>query len=175
MALSAAERKRRQLEREREAQRLADDSTYRHLRTPFFEHLNENPNLSSIELSFELMGLEFPEFEDDTGPEAHASETAMGPPDEDGNTCFAGSRNSIGRAETMVDNLLDAASEMASIINRFKKDELNARLAEIEASNLADPAARKQAMQDIAHIHAVLSDLDRNTRVSVPKWRVKGV
>ncbi|SDY95098.1 hypothetical protein SAMN05444340_1435 [Citreimonas salinaria] len=96
-------------------------------------------------------------------------------PDADHNEIFQGSRGSIGRAENMVDNLLDAAVDLASIVNRFKKDELQARLDEIENSDLADAESRKAAMDKVAHISAVLADLEKNVRWTLPKWRVKGI
>ncbi|WP_306043411.1 hypothetical protein [Mameliella sp. MMSF_3552] len=114
-----------------------------------------------------------PVFEDDRGPEAFAFEEAMGDGDRD--EMFQGARGSIGRAENMIDNLLFAAVELALVVNRFKKEELQARLREIENADLADPAARKAALADVAHISAVLAELDKNVRWTLPKWRVKGV
>jgi len=91
MALTAKERKQKQLEREHEQLRKLPDSTYEFLDTPFYPFTEESPNWSNIDLLFDLMGLEPPMFEDDRGPEAFASDVCFST-DEDREDTFRGVR-----------------------------------------------------------------------------------
>ena len=170
MALSAAERKRRQVERERLAMQRRPDSTYEYLSKPFYSYLDEDPNWSSVTLSFDLMGIEAPAFLDDSGPESFVINDALG---DDEGTGFESFERSIGRAEVMVDLLLDAAVELSGIINRFKTDELKRYLSEIEQSDLSDQAAKALAMKEAVHIAAIQKELEKNVRRTFPQWKVK--
>ncbi|MCB2080821.1 MAG: hypothetical protein KDE55_24365 [Novosphingobium sp.] len=76
MALTPAEKKRAQLERERKAQLSEEDSTYAYLKRPFHDHAVTHANWSGVQLAFGLMGMDLPEMEDDRGPEAFADEDA---------------------------------------------------------------------------------------------------
>ena len=131
MALTAKERKQKQLAREQEELRKLPDSTYDFLETPFYVAAEDNPNWSNVSLSFELMGLEPPEFEDDRGPADFAHEHCFAT-DEDRADAFEGYCGSIGRAEAMVDFLLDASIELASVINTYKKQALRDHRQQIE-------------------------------------------
>ncbi|MHA6324556.1 hypothetical protein [Roseivivax sp. CAU 1753] len=174
MALSAKERKQKQLKREREELRLLDDSTYPYLATPFYERLESDPNWSDVTLVLELAGFEPPGFEDDRGPEAYVNSDALSPDDDPADT-FPGSKGSIGRAEVMVDCLLNAAQQLAEIINRYKVDELDARKRELENSDLTDPDDRKSAFEKVAQIIKIQDELAKNVRRTLPIWKVKGL
>lgn len=174
MALTAKERKQKQLEREQEQLRVQPDSTYEFLDTPFHQFVEESPNWSSIDLLFDLMGLEPPTFEDDRGPDAFAADDCFST-DEDRNDTFRGYAGSIGRAELMVDFLQDAAIELASEINRYKKRALKARRAEIEAADLSDPEKRREALDAITRISRIEEVLDKNVRRTLTQWKVKGI
>lgn len=174
MALSAAERKRRQLEREDLARRRRPDSTYEYLSTPFYKHISDDgADWSAVALPFELMGVEPPEFTDDRGPTEAASPDALPPPGDDGENGFEGFEGSIGRAEAMVGSLITAAVELSGIINRFKRDELNKYLSELETRDLSDQAARAQALKDAVRIAAIKDELSKNVRWTFPQWKVK--
>lgn len=173
MALSAAERKRRQLEREDLARRRRPDSTYEFISTPFYKHLEDNATWDAVNLSFELMGVEPPEFIDDRGPTEAASPDALPAPGGDGENGFEGFEGSLGRAEAMVGSLITAAVELSGIINRFKRDELNKYLDELETRDLSDQAARAQALKDAVRIAAIQDELSKNVRWTFPQWKVK--
>lgn len=143
------------------------------MKKPFHQHLQDDPNWSSFALQLELMGLEPPEFSDDRGPEHFANEGALSP-DEDPKDAFPGAEGSIGRAEVMVDMLLDAALELAQIVNRYKLDELQRRRREIEAEDLAEPEERKRALESVTAIARIEEELGKNVRRSFPVWKVKG-
>jgi hypothetical protein len=170
MALSAAERKRNQVERERLAIQQRPDSTYEYLSTPFHSYHDEDPNWSSVTLCFELMGIEAPEFLDDRGPESFVINEALG---DDEDTGFEGAERSIGRAEVMVDLLLDAAIELSGIINTFKTKELKKYLSDIEQRDLSDQAAKALALKEAVHIAAIQEELAKNVRRTFSQWKVK--
>lgn len=172
MALSAKERKQAQLERERQALTRKMDATYPHLKTPFFKHLEKDGNWSSVELCFDLLGIDPPVFDDDRGPEDFASDACFST-DEDRVEAFQSSENSIGRAEVMVDMLLDAAMELSHIINRYKQDELRKRRDELEKSDLSEPNRRGEALEAAAQIAKLQDELQKNVRRTFPVWRVK--
>lgn len=174
MALTAKERKQRQLERERAALRQLEDSTYPHLHMPFFEWLATNPNWSSVTLELELAGFEPPAFEDDLGPEAYVLEGAIST-EEDLKEAFPGAKGSVGRAEEMVDRLLNSAVELAALINRYKEAELSARRKEIEDADLSAPEVRKKALGTIAQITRIEAELKKNVRRTLPQWKIRGV
>ncbi|GGB30177.1 hypothetical protein [Allosediminivita pacifica] len=173
MSMSANERKRRQLERERQEQHLLEDSTYPYLKTPFYQYQEVHPTGFDASLNFGLMGLDFPLFIDDSGPEQHVSEDID--PGENPDELFGGFKGSIGRAENMIDQLLFAAQELADFVNEYKKDELTRRLAELEDSDLTDKDSRKAALEQAAHISELLKELDKQVRWSFRKWKIKGL
>ncbi len=174
MALSAKERKQQQLKREQKQLRLLPDSSYEYLRVPFHVHLETDSNWSSVTLPLEMAGIEPPEFEDDRGPEAYAFEECFAT-DEDRDEAFGGAAKSIGRAEVMIGLLMDAATELALIVNKYKRTELERRLKEIEAADLSDPEERKAALEQVVHIEKIKGALSKNVRRSLPQWEAKGV
>ena len=83
-------------------------------------------------------------------------------------------RGAIGFAERAVGVFLDAAVELASQINAYKIDQFNARIAELEASDLSGPEARKQALADIVTLTKYRDQLSKQVRWTLPQWKVKG-
>lgn len=171
MAMSAKERKQKQLENERRELARQMDATYPYLKTPFFEFL-EDSDWSDVELCFELIGVEPPMFEDDRGP-ADVANDACFSTEEDRVEAFKSSEKSIGRAEVMVDMLLDAAQELSAMINKFKLRELQKRREELEQSDWSDPEQRSKALADAAEISRLQDELQKNVRRTFQTWRVK--
>jgi hypothetical protein len=174
MALSPAEKQKAYRERQKKEQQSIEDSSYRYLKTPFYECAEEDPNWSSVTLAFEMLGMEPPEFADDRGPEAFAFDHCFST-DAQKQEVFAAHPGSIGRADAMVGILLDAASELADIVQKFKLRELDARLREIEKMDLSDADARKRALDEVAHIEKIKDALGKKTRRPLPQWEAKGV
>jgi hypothetical protein len=172
MALSAKERKQKQLEREQKALRTSKERTYPYLSTPFYKHLENNDNWSSVTLCFDLMGIEPPQLLDDRGPAEFADDACFST-DEDRDEAFQSSEKSIGRAEVMVDLLFDAGMELALIINNFKKAELQRRRAELEEVDMSNPDKRNEALETAANTAKLLEELQKNVRRTIPQWRVK--
>jgi hypothetical protein len=174
MALSAKERKQKQLAREQEELRVMPDSTYEFLQMPFHAYLEDDANWSNVTLSFDLMGIEAPSFEDDRGPAEFPVEGCFGT-DEERDDAFEGLSGSIGRAEVMVDLLMEAAIEMAKVIQTYKRKAIAEQRRKIEVANLSDPEIRRQAMETIARLARIEDALDKNVRRTIPQWKVKGI
>ncbi|TPL75961.1 hypothetical protein [Mesorhizobium sp. B2-3-15] len=174
MAKSAAERKRNQIERQREQERLLPDSTYSFLREPFYawlERTGAGGDWGSAMQHLDMAALPEPDFVDDRGPYSRRGEF-----ERDSNyDPYEGFEGSIGRAESMVDNLIAAAAGMAMVINRYKQEELQKRISEIERSDLSDPEVRKKALADIVRLKTMMDRLqDKMIRVSIYQWKIKG-
>lgn len=170
MALSNAEKVRRYRERQKEKEKVASLTLDDVFRAPFYKFFQDSPNRSNVDLPLELVGINPPDFEDDRGPEAFAFKDATAGLDDP----FDGAAGSKGRAEIMVGCLIDAAVELAEIINAYKRREIEARLAEIEASDLSEPGSKKAALQDAARLTKMLDQLDKQVRWTFPQWKVTG-
>lgn len=169
MALSNAERQRRHYERRKAAARAkseAAEMTRPFLRQPFFAFLHFDSNWSDAEIALRMAGIEPPEFDDDTGPDF--------PSDLDGLELPTHLTDSIGRAELTVECLLDAATTLAGIINRYKRKELNDMLQDLEQTELHDPFIRSKTEADSFRIRKILDRLDKQVRWTLPEWKVKG-
>ena len=68
--------------------------------------------------------------------------------------------------------LLNAAADLAGWVSDYKKSEIKARIAEIEAEELPDPEARRAAFARVAELNRLLEELDRTIRWSMPQWKV---
>jgi len=172
MALSNAEKVRRYRERQKAAQRTASDLTHPHIAAPFYLAAQVDPNWSDVELAFDLMGIEPPTFEDDGGPHSSGS---GGLDDEEAYENVPA--NSLGRAEVMVGSLLDAATALSLIINRFKLAEIEKA---IEASTSAedkldrdDVAGLKAAWAETERLKALRTELRKQVRRLFPAIHVK--
>jgi hypothetical protein len=167
MALTPAEKQRRYRERKKAEQKLAGDMTRPFLKEPFFVAAAKDPNWAGVEANLDLAGFELPTFQDDSGPKSFT-----GTFDEDGT--YDNYSGSIGRAEIMLGGLLDTVTELAGIINRYKRKEIADRIHEIETADLSDPEKRIQALADIVRLKKMLDQLDRQVRWGFPQWEVKG-
>ena len=174
MALTPTEKQRRYRANLKQKLKAAPESTHRFLKQPFFEYLEHDGNWIEVEFSFDMMGVEPPVFDNDSGPKSisgSVEETALG----FDHSPFDNHAGSIGRAEVMVGCLLDAAGELANIINSYKTEQINARIAELDQADLTKPAARKEALADIVRLTKIRERLTKRVRFSIPEWKVKGV
>lgn len=83
-------------------------------------------------------------------------------------------RGALGRAERMVGFFLDAASDLADHINDYKLKEIDSRIAELEAADLSDPDARKQALAESVRLTKYRDQLQKKVRWTLSQWKVKG-
>jgi len=168
MGMTEAEKKRAQRARKRAEHRASADSSYPFLDEPFSKFLEHEGNYSNVELALELAGLEPPVIEDERDPEAFAFEEAIAGVENP----FPGAKGAVGRAEVIIDCLLDAASELAGIVNKYKRQEIEARLKELESSDETDTAA---AIAKAIVLNKILEGLDKNVRRTLPQWKVTDV
>lgn len=181
MALSNAEKVRRYRERQKEQEKIASLTLDNVFALPFFEFWQDGSYQSDLENALGLAGLVAPVIEDDQPPEAfvlpHIIE-GLGRWVEDdpfGRLEHATSQQgSLPRAEVMLDQYLDAARVLADALNAYKRQEIKARLAEIEASDLSEPDAKKAALQQAARLQKMLDQLDKQVRHTFPQWKVTG-
>lgn len=170
MAMTPAEKQKAYRERKKAEEQSLGDATYSVLKEPFFSWLERTEaygDWSAAEAELNLAALEMPPFEDDGGP--RPSDDAFG---DDIAEYYRGYSGSIGRAEAMVDQLIGAASCIAAAINNYKREEIEARLSEVEASTKMDKA---EAMQEAVRLTKMLDQLKKQARRSFPQWKVAGV
>ena len=168
MAKTPAERQRDYMLRKDEKEKQASLTLAGVFKKPFFETLPEDfSDSSDFADNFDFVGIVTPEFADDRGIEffTHYS------PDSD---FIERGMGSLGRAETMVSGLIEAAAALAVEVNSYKRAEIKARIAEIEASDLTDPAKRKAALQDATRLNKMLDQLDKQVRWTFRQWKVTG-
>ena len=168
MAKSNAERLREFKARKKEQEKVASLTLDDVFKRPFFETLPEDFHVSSdFEDPLAFAGIPVPEFKDDRGLEAftHYGDTA---------DFIAPNRGSLGRAEVMITALVEAAVALAEEVNHYKRQEVNARLAEIEAADLSAPEVKKAALQEAARLNKMLDQLDKQVRWTFPQWKVTG-
>lgn len=172
MALTPAEKQRRYRERQKLAQKAAPDLTANFLRTPFFEYVDGREEWG---MYFDMMGVEPPSFDDDSGPKSAWGEVEAGGVETGEDPYDAFSKDSLGRAESMVSLLLDAATALAHTINGYKLSEIDARIAELERADLSDPNAKAKALRDIVTLQGLKARLEGKTfRRSFAEISVKG-
>lgn len=173
MALSANERKQRQLARDEATRRRMPDSTYPFLTQPFHEWLEVDGNWDEVEAPLRLCGIQPPQFDDDSGPAEHSIHE-ISDREEHADT-FAAFERSIGRAELMAELLIGAGESLARMVNRFKKEELDQRLVALGAEDFANADRRRAALAEVAQITRLQEELQKNIRRTLPQWMVKGV
>ena len=179
MALSNAEKVRRYRERQkaRRQEELKQPTPPSGLfKIPFFEFFPVDDQVGSQYCqSLELAGVSPPLFEDDSGPEVTTLDDLRDGAEETGvSNPFGSSKgNSLGRAEVLVGCLLDAAADLAFQVNAYKKSEIRARIAELEAADLSDPEVKRDALARIVDLTRMLDDLDKQVRWPLDVWKVE--
>lgn len=173
MALTPAEKQRayRERQKKKKQQELVQATPLQGVfRKPFFEVFTPDEQVSSqYSQSLELAGIAAPLFEDDRGPEAYTLDDLQ-----DHNPFDQDSGTSLGRAEVMIGCLIKAAEGLADEVNTYKRTEIKARLTEIEASDMSDPAKKKAALQEATRLNKMLDQLDKQVRWTFPQWKVTG-
>lgn len=168
MSTTSTERMRRKKERELAEHRAAPDSTSPYLRETFSEFLKREGNYQNVETALNLAGLDAPLINDERGPEAFALQEAVAGVDNP----FPGSKGALGRAQVIIECLIDAANELANVVNNYERQEIKARLAELESSDTTD---RATAINEAVKLNKILDLLDKRVRKDFPQWKVTGV
>lgn len=170
MAKTPAERQRAYLERKKEEETIASLALDDVFKTPFFEWLPDHfADESDFADNFELIGVPAPAFKDDLGIEHHTFYS----PDSAKNFVELNMR-SLGRAEVIVTALIEAAQDLAAHVADYKRGEIRARLAEIEAADLSEPEAKKAALKEASRLNKMLDQLEKQVRYTFPQWKVTG-
>jgi hypothetical protein len=172
MAMTAAQRKQKQIERERAEMRVMPDGSYPFLKTPFHEWL-PGTDWEAAEHDINAAGMNMPVLDDNSGPSSFDGEVEQGASNDW--HPYAGYQGSIGRAESMVDYMLSALSQMTVAINAYKIEQIDARIGELERADLSSAEAKKQALSNIVRLTKMKEHLGRTVRVSLPQWKVKGI
>lgn len=172
MPMSPLERKRNQLERDRAAKRELADGTYPFLKVPFHQWL-PGTDWEAAEHDINAAGMDMPILDDEQGPRSFDGTIEQG--GNEGWHPYVGYEGAIGRAESMIDYLLAALSQMTVAVNTYKVEQLDARIDELEKADLSSDAAKKAALADIVRLTKMKEHLDKTVRVSFPQWKVKGI
>ncbi|MDF1598245.1 hypothetical protein PZ895_00445 [Mesorhizobium sp. YIM 152430] len=166
MAISNAEKVRRYRERQKDKLKAANDVTDEIATRKFFEYLPVDGQWQDVRYYLEWAGFNpdhLPEFTDDT-------DAGYDPADD------MPYRGSIGRAERMIGMLLDASRELAGIVNRYKREELDRHIDKLEvALGNAPEADRKKIAREIVTMTRHRDQLDKRVRFEMPTYEVKGV
>lgn len=165
MVKTQADYQREYRERKKEAEKAADRKVATYFRKPFDEWMGEDRWHDRVTSDFDLVGAD-----------THMPFPGIGNVDpfwrEEWNE--GPDRGALSCAERMVTVLLDASRGMAHLIRDYKKEQISARIAELEASDLTDPAARKDALAEIVKLTRYVEQLEKETREVYPQWRVRG-
>lgn len=159
MALTPAEKQKRYRDRLKAKEKAQPDAAATYLKRPFHEFI-KGQRWEEVACYLDWVGMQFPSFDDDSDPSW----------DESHDGAF---RGSIGRAERMIGAFLDTASELARMVNEYKKEEIERAIAELE-SRLDNPNARKGAMREIVKLSDLGKQLERQVRWPLPQWKTKG-
>lgn len=175
MVLSPAEKQSRYRERQKAAKeaadRLAQENIDRLFPATFHDFFNEHGDNTTFHIAFDAMGMDAPEFTDNSDPKSLSGQIEIDNAEFGENLGYTGS---LGRAENMIEQLIDATVSLSGIVNEFKRDQITARLNEIEQADLADPSARKAAMGEVVRLNKLLERLSKPARWSFPQWKLRG-
>ena len=171
MALTDAERKRRSRAKQKAAVLTHDEASALAgmARTPFFASPEMEANWSDIVMTLDSIGMDVRGFYDDSGSRSYSGEEY-----EYDQALEKPAANSLGRAELMMGGLISAAQQVAGLLNSYKRREIDARISEIEQSDLSDPEAKKKAFADMARLKKMRDQLDKQVRWTFPQWKVTG-
>jgi hypothetical protein len=171
MALTDAERKRRSRANKKIAVLTHDEasSLLGIVQTPFFASPEMEANWSDIASELDAIGMDVRGFYDDSPNRSYDGEAF-----EVDDLIEKPAQNSLGRAEVIVGGLISAGQQLAAVINAYKRREIDARIAEVEQSDLSDPDVKKQAFADMARLKKMRDQLDKQVRWTFQQWKVTG-
>jgi hypothetical protein len=172
MARSAAERKREQVQRERERAKSTDDLVYGLPRTAFGTWLEDHDDgrLVHLAICYDGMNRLPPRFDVESDPVSITGGFEF-PTKEDGELSY---RGSLGRAELEVELLVDAAKTLAAMINAYKRDMIESRIRQIEMNELDDREARADRLKEIVLLNQAIEKLGKSVRAELPQWQLRG-
>lgn len=167
MALTPTEKQRRYRQRLKEKTAATDRElapTIFH--KPFSDFLQQR-NRTGFGDHFDMLGSEWFDFTTDAGIKPNYDDAI----DEDEK---AAASNSLGKADLIINVMQDVLFTLTQDINDYKRAEIDARIKEVEQSDLSDPATKKQAFADMAKLQKMRDQLDKQVRWTFPQWKVTG-
>lgn len=171
MALTPAEKQRayreRQKDKHKEDFRKGGDAAADLFRTPFSVWEERNGLVRDLIEYTSLAGFELPPIEDERDPEEFVIDRAA---HGDGDI-LGDAKGALGRVEVTVGVLIDTAMLLAEAVNRYKREEIEARLAELAGSAETERAA---AMKEAVRLNKILNQLNKVVRRDFPQWKVEG-
>ncbi|WP_193337179.1 hypothetical protein [Devosia beringensis] len=169
MRKTPAEYQREYRERKKAARKAAPDLAMEFIRTPFSETTpSDSDDPFEFVEYFVPFGLQFPEGFFDENAQYDVDDLV-------GTDVSLSSESLLERMEGLAGVFLTAADELYRKINDFKLAEIDARIAEVEQSELSDPAAKAKALRDIVTLQDIRSQLSGKTfRRSFAEINVKG-
>lgn len=172
-----AEYQREYRERVAKAREAKGDQTEPFLRRPFFEFMqtvdNDNSDWSTLDVYAAHSGIEFDYPTDDTDVDFQKI-TDLGEVGGFSPGDLGKHGNSLAKAERMMATFAVGHRVLANLINQYKREELQARIAELEASDLTDPTLRKAALADLVKLNRLLERLRKEERFTYPAVEIKG-
>jgi hypothetical protein len=166
MALTPAEKQKAYRDRLKGKRKAEPELTAAFLSGRFSDFLNNDraaeQDISFIDETLDSVGLDYKvPLTDDCDPDWRED---WGTPN----------RGSLGRAERMVDALIDSAKALSEIINRYKAQEIDAALKKVGASKHPNWAARKKALVDFSRLSSIRTRLNKEVRHAFLVSTVKG-
>lgn len=175
MSLTPAEKQRayRERQKERKRQELKQAAPAQSVfRKPFFEVMEDYQGEFDVALG--LAGIEAPYFDNDDPPERFVLGHVTDLDDPFSRLETASGQGSLPRAEILIGLLIEGARIMSNAVHDYKQDEIKARLAEIEGSDLSDPDKKKAALKEATRLNKMMDQLDKQVRITFPQWKVTG-
>ncbi|CAN7579341.1 hypothetical protein [Mesorhizobium sp. LjNodule214] len=163
MALTNAEHQRLYRERKKQRQKAAAEATTNYLKLPFSDYFSR-ADWSVGQQCLDEVGVAPPTFDADEDPQWREDWNEYGGMEY---------RGSIGRAERMVGAFLDAATDLARIINQYKLEQIDQAISELGDLDISDSARRRKAFEEAARLHNIRDRLDRTIRWSLREYQIK--
>ncbi|MCM2504105.1 hypothetical protein NDN16_10520 [Aureimonas altamirensis] len=162
MALTSAQKQQRFRERQKakEDAEAAEMATY--IRRPFSEFFTEHKDHdwnSSVEEMADHAGLILPNLESEEFKEFEENHLA---------DFEWANRGAMTRAMLLRAAFYEGYRVLTDMLNQYQREEIEARIAEIEAADLSDPAVKKQALGEIVKLNKLLDKLKKTERLSFP-------
>lgn len=166
MAMTAAERMAAlRIRKAIEAARFEKQTLAEAYSTPFADWLDGPGTLMNVALPLDNAGIPCPAFNDDSGGQSLSGQFEQALKDADQLDLLP--ENSLQRAELIVESWLDAAMELASEINAYKRHHLSAGLDQIERQGAQDEKTSEKA----ALLRRLLESLSKDVRRALPNWK----
>lgn len=167
MALTPTEKQRRYRQRLKEKVAATDRELGPAIFRKSFSEFLQQGNRTGFSSQFDSLGSEWFDFTTDDGIKPNYDDAI----DEEEK---ATASNSLGKADLIISVMQDVLFTLTQDINDYKRAEIDARIAEVEQSDMSDPVIKKQAFADMARLQKMRDQLEKHVRWTFPQWKVTG-